>query len=417
MNTAAASNKNSTKLQGIINRYKNVRNSSEAICEPLSTEDYIVQPVAEVSPPKWHLAHTSWFFEEVILSNKIDNYTCFDTNYRLLFNSYYKSAGKHWLQAHRGQLSRPTVSDIYAYRSHVDIAMTQLLNDSFSIDLESLVEIGLHHEQQHQELLLMDIKYILATNPSYPVYCNQPLTCSGKPQKQLHYVDEGIYEIGHSTNNFCYDNETPRHKVYVHPHAIENCLVSNSEYLEFIEAGIYNDPTYWLSLGWDWVQENKIRNPLYWFQDDGKWYEFTLHGVKPLDPHAPVVHISYYEADAFARWRRKRLPTEQEMELFLTSTKYNRNEHRSQQILHPKQCDAIDNQVWCWTQSHYSPYPGYRPYEGMLGEYNSKFMCNQFVLRGGCIATPADHYRASYRNFYHPHQRWMFSGIRLAKDV
>ena len=404
-------------LAEITRHYFSVRTHSCDICRPLAIEDYVVQPVAAVSPPKWHLAHTTWFFEELILRHHLPGYQRFDERFSELFNSYYKAAGKHWLQGERGQLSRPTVEQVYAYRAHVDAAMQALLHSGqCNAEVQSLLEIGLHHEQQHQELLYMDIKFILGANPLCPTYSDTPLPrATALPEQWLSWP-EGVYEIGHHGNSYCFDNEMPRHKTYLHAYAIRNTLVTNGEYLEFIDAGGYSDPRHWLSMGWDWLQANAVQHPLYWHQAGGEqWYEFTLHGGVPLDMHAPVAHISYFEANAYAKWRGLRLPTEQELELYLVSA--DRQPEQDAGIYHPLHGDRAAGQLWCWTQSQYTPYPGFESYEGMLEEYNGKFMCNQFVLRGGCVVTPAGHSRPTYRNFYTPEQQWMFSGIRLAQEA
>ncbi len=393
--------------------YQQVRQHSLSLCAPLETEDYVVQPDAEVSPPKWHLAHTTWFFEQAILKPLLSGYRSFDPDYSRLFNSYYKSAGEHWLQGERGQLSRPTVAEIFSYRQAVDEQVLVLFEgDPSNTEWLDVLELGLHHEQQHQELLLMDIKRILGTNLSMPAYSEAHWSAPAVTESWTEF-QEGVYEIGHQGDDFAYDNETPRHKQYLYRFAIRDNSVTCGEFIEFIEAGGYDEPTLWLSQGWDWVGENNIHAPLYWFQKDGVWHQYTLHGVKPLSEHEPVVHISYFEADAFARWKGCRLPVEAELELWLEKRPASLSPTSG--LLHPNRADQPSNQVWYWTASHYSAYPGYQPYSGMLEEYNGKFMCNQFVLRGGCVATPAGHYRPSYRNFYLPQQRWMFSGIKLAK--
>lgn len=402
-------------------RYSDVRDTSVRLCETLATEDYVVQPTADVSPPKWHLAHTTWFFEELLLVKFSPGYKRFNETFPALFNSYYKAAGTHWLQSERGQLSRPTVREIFNYRAHVDSAMMELLaadtiDDSVENEMFTLLEIGIHHEQQHQELLLMDIKYILGVNPQPPKYSTAPLPLAGPPAGNWHAINSGNFEIGFEGSEFCFDNETPRHTIFSPNAMVSQSMISNGEYLAFMEDGGYERPAYWLSMGWDWVTETEVRQPLYWHRKADEWFEFSLHGINPLDLNAPVAHISYFEANAYACWRGMRLPTEPELEIFLT-----RSEAQQQQQVeddfHAVNCNTSQGQLWCWTSSPYSAYPGYKPYAGMLGEYNGKFMCNQFVLRGGCIATPSGHYRNSYRNFYQPHQRWMFSGIRLAKDA
>lgn len=403
-------------------RYRQVRADSVAICAPLQVEDYVVQPYAEVSPPKWHLAHTTWFFEAAILKQYDSAYCDFNPDYCRLFNSYYKSAGEHWPPAERGQLSRPTVAEIIAYRTAVDDSLLTLLGkEAGNSELLGVLELGLQHEQQHQELLWMDIKRILGANPAMPAYTETDWSAPAVAENWADFAAglcevgyEAGYEVGHGGGTFAYDNECPRHQQYLRNFSIRDNSVSCAEYIEFIDAGGYADPTLWLSQGWDWVQNTDAGAPLYWFKEEGTWYSFTLHGVRPVAEQEPVVHVSYFEADAFAHWKGCRLPVEAELEQWLVR----RPETSSPQphVIHPSRADQASNQVWYWTASHYSPYPGYRPYSGMLGEYNGKFMCNQFVLRGGCVATPAGHYRPSYRNFYLPQQRWMFSGIKLAKD-
>lgn len=385
----------------LIEKYIAVRKHSLDICKPLSVEDYVVQPCPEVSPPKWHLAHMTWFFEELILVQNDQNYKRFNDGYRLLFNSYYKSAGEHWLQGHRGHLSRPSVEEVYHYREYVDDKVINYLRTSDPIpEVDFLLEVGLHHEQQHQELLLMDIKYILGMNPTFPSYFKEDYQPSSEKARSWKNFEEGVYEIGHGGNSFAYDNEGPRHKSYLYTFEIREDIVSNGEYLQFMEDGGYEEPRHWLSEGWDWSNQKKVNSPLYWMKRDGQWFEYTLNGLVALDLNAPVAHLSYFEADAFANWTDRRLPTEMELEVYLNELE-----------------DKSAGQLWTWSKSHYSPYPGFKTYKGMIGEYNGKFMCNQFVLRGGCLATPQGHYRHSYRNFYQPHHRWMFSGIRMARDL
>lgn len=406
-----------------IDKFLNVRNQTTEICARLETEDQVIQPIAFVSPPKWHMGHTTWFFEEMILVPFLTQYTRFNQQYKPLFNSYYKSAGEHWLQQNRGQLSRPTVSEILRYRAHVDCALVKLLkNNNIDLAVYSLLEIGLHHEQQHQELLLMDIKYILGSNPIFPVYSDTQLIKAESVDDKWLSFTKGIYQVGCSEDQFSYDNEKPRHSTYIHPFKICENTVTNGEFLEFIKSKGYSSPKYWLSMGWDWVNEHNIGQPLYWRMVDNVWYEFTLHGLQKLDINAPVTHVSYFEADAYANWKKARLPTEQEFETYLTFTLKDtdveqQNDISGDNVFQPYSADAKTGQVWCWTKSHYSSYPGYQPYQGVLAEYNGKFMCNQFVLKSGCIATPKGHYRHTYRNFYAPQQRWMFSGIRLVKDI
>jgi len=401
--------------QHLIQSFVSARDESVAICKPLAIEDFVVQPRAEVSPPKWHLAHTTWFFEQAVLSRFEDNYQYFNDAWLKLFNSYYKSAGLHWLQSERGQLSRPTVDEVLEYRRVVDARVISLLerlgNDQ---EIRRIIAIGIHHEQQHQELLYMDIKSILGSNPLLPVYVADDWDPVPAMDSNWDKFDAALVEIGHSGNEFAYDNEGPRHKQYLNAFALRNNSVSNAEFLDFMADGAYEQASIWLSQGWDWVQQNRVQAPLYWFRTDSGWQQFTLHGVKPVNPNEPVTHVSYFEADAFARWAGYRLPVEAESETWLLGQNAAPEQDSRR---HPTRVDRASLQVWHWTSSHYSAYPGYRPYEGMLEEYNGKFMCNQFVLRGGCVATPSSHYRPSYRNFFLPEQRWMFSGIKLARDI
>ncbi len=415
MDTAAISSKDKYQL---IAKFQQLRQVTLKICNPIEHEDYVVQPSSEVSPPKWHLGHTSWFFEEVILKKYLDGYVTFNSQYGTLFNSYYKAVSQHTIQSERGYLSRPTLAEILRYRAHVDSELTRLLNEvPLTETLASLIETGMHHEQQHQELLFMDIKYILASNLLDTSYALMPLEDATKQSQKENWISykEGIYEIGYQGVAFSYDNERPRHKHYLYPFAINQSLVTNGDFLAFIQEDGYQEAKYWLSQGWDWVNEKDIQQPLYWRKVDNRWYEYTLHGLTPLDLNRPLVHVSYFEADAFANWKGQRLPTEQELELYLSTSQANHHLPKAE-VFHPNDALAAE-QVWCWTRSQYLPYPNFKAFDGMLNEYNGKFMCNQFVLRGGCVLTPERHYRHSYRNFYSPEQRWMFSGIRLAKDV
>lgn len=393
--------------------YKKVRQKTLQICKPLETEDYAIQPASFVSPPKWHLAHTSWFFEEFILK-ELSGFSYYNKHYCLLFNSYYKALGPHWLQKDRGTLSRPTLKAIEAYRFAIDQQIEAFIaEEKANARLLSRLWVGLHHEQQHQELLYMDIKYILALNETEAAYkaLNPAKTKTGAE----HWLsfDEGLCDIGHDESSFAFDNERPSHRVYLYPFMISDVLVSNGDYLAFINAGAYCAPEYWLSLGWEWLLKENITQPLYWKKIGDDWYEYTLYGLEKLDLNAPLTHISYFEADAYARFRGARLPSEFEFEVFLRSKEREPN-HES---LHPHSLSAARGQVWCWTKSPYTPYPRFKPFREALSEYNGKFMCNQMVLRGASVVTPEGHHRDSYRNFYAPEQRWMFSGIRLAKDL
>lgn len=406
--------------------FAQVRADSEALCAPLAIEDYGIQTMVDVSPPKWHLAHTSWFFETFLLKPYLNNYQEFDPHYTHLFNSYYEQVGVYHPRPERGLLSRPLVREVYAYRQHVNAAMQALLAQESLPDFNEIVRrtiIGLHHEQQHQELLLTDIKHIFAYNPLRPVYRDLPSMRADKPAAmQWHEQPGGVYEIGtDGTGQFAYDNETPRHKVYVNAFRIATRPVTNGEYLEFVQAGGYGNPAYWLSDGWKTVQTQHWRAPLYWYWQDSKWYEMTLGGMRELDEHAPVAHVSLYEAHAYANWHKQRLPSEVEWEIVAREQPIGGN-LRNAGYLQPMQTTQnglaqFYGDVWEWTQSSYSPYPGYRADAGALGEYNGKFMSSQVVLRGGSCVTPQNHIRASYRNFFYPGDRWQFSGIRLAEDI
>jgi len=381
----------------LLEQYRTVRQASEAICRPLKTEDYVVQPVADVSPPKWHLGHTTWFWETFVLMKYDLAYKVFNPDYNYVFNSYYETIGARVIRTDRGNLSRPSVEDIYSYRKYVDAAMDRLLSCDVSDNvLRDTVLLGLNHEQQHQELLWTDIKYILGHNPLFPAL-------SEKNVDDVHvsgasgfvHMPAGIYEIGFGGEEFCFDNEMARHKVYLNAYEIASTTVTNTEFLDFMKAGGYEDFRYWHAEGWDWVKSNHVRAPLYWHLIEDKWYYYTLAGLRPVDTGAPVCHISYYEAAAYAAWKGLRLPTEGEWEAASEKFSWGRR--------------------WEWTESAYLPYPGFKKAEGAIGEYNGKFMVSQMVLRGASVATPAHHSRKTYRNFFHPHLRWQFTGIRLAR--
>ena len=374
------------------------RQFSEKICHPLRVEDYVVQPVVDVSPPKWHLGHTTWFFEEFVLVPYVKGYQRYHPQYAYVFNSYYEAVGKRVVRTDRGNLSRPTVEEVYEYRNHVTQAMHQFLETEPSYNIMSIVEIGIHHEKQHQELLLTDIKFILGHNPLLPVYNanfkNEYLPVHHQEEEWIE-LPEDIYEIGHKDTTFCYDNELGRHKVFLPDFKISPNLVTVEEWLHFIKDKGYETVALWHAEGWQWVQDFNISAPLYWHYSDGEWWYYTLQGLQKLDPQVPVTHISYYEAFAFAQWKGQRLPTEFEWEAAHTHFSY--------------------GQRWEWTESAYLPYPGYVKPDGALGEYNGKFMVNQKVLRGGSIATPNQHIRHTYRNFFHPQLRWQYTGLRLAQ--
>ncbi len=377
-----------------IEKYRQVRAHTEALCQQLETEDYGLQPEVFVSPAKWHLAHSTWFFETFLLKNYLKDYQAFHPAYAFFFNSYYESLGQRSKRTERGFLSRPTVSEVYAYRRHVDSHMEQLLAEA--APPEEVFLLGLHHEQQHQELLATDLKYSLGFNPLYPAVLDLQEQ-SLMPTAQTYIsVPEGLYEIGHTGEGFCFDNELGRHQVYLSSYKIAQRLVNNQEYLEFIEDGGYQKALLWHEEGWAWVKQNQAQAPLHWQQDSqGAWHFYTLQGLQKLEAQAPATHLNFYEAAAFAAWAGKRLPTEFEWEAAVAHLHY--------------------GQRWEWTQSAYLPYPGYRKQAGALGEYNGKFMVNQMVLRGASVATPAGHSRPSYRNFFHPQYQWQFSGLRLAE--
>ena len=402
----------------LLDRYQQVRQVSEKICQPLAIEDYTIQSMPDVSPPKWHLAHTTWFFETFLLLPYLPGYTVFHPQFGYLFNSYYEAVGARHPRHQRGLLSRPTVAEVYRYRAHVDRAMMELLCSVEHPDLADLLILGLHHEQQHQELLLTDIKHILALNPLHPIYRDdlQPPTFTDSTFQWLKYSG-GLYSIGHQGDEFAFDNESPRHQTYLQDYKLGNRLVTNGEYLEFIQTGGYQEAKYWLAEGWATVQAHQWRSPLYWQLIDNDWYVMTLGGLQRVDERKPVCHVSFYEADAYATWKGKRLPTEAEWEIATIDLPQTGN-FLDSDYLDPTPANNLHHQffgdVWEWTQSAYLPYPGFQIADGAIGEYNGKFMCNQMVLRGGSCVTSADHIRPTYRNFFPPSARWQFSGIRLA---
>ncbi len=404
----------------LLSQYQQVRQLSDRICQPLATEDYVIQSMPDVSPPKWHLAHTTWFFETFLLVPHLPGYPVFHPQFGYLFNSYYEAVGARHPRHQRGMLSRPTVTEVYNYREHVDRSMAILLaNAAQDPHIAALVTLGLHHEQQHQELLLTDIKHILALNPLHPVYradLAMPQQTTANADCWLEYTG-GVYEIGHQGDEFAFDNESPRHKTYLQDYKLGSRLVTNGEYLEFIQAGGYQQSKYWLAEGWATAQSQQWQAPLYWEKIDCEWWVMTLGGLRKLDAAEPVCHVSFFEADAYASWCGKRLPTEAEWEVAVADEPLTGN-LLDRDILHPAPAIDLNHQffgdVWEWTQSAYLPYPGFKIAAGAIGEYNGKFMCNQMVLRGGSCVTSHSHMRSTYRNFFPTAARWQFSGIRLA---
>ena len=422
---------NAVASASLAGRFRRVRAATEALCRPLATDDYAIQSMPDASPAKWHIAHTSWFFEEFVLQPAIEAYKFFDDSFRYLFNSYYEAVGPRHSRPERGLLSRPTIEQVWAYRGYVDEEMQHLLErDEFPAELREVVVLGLHHEQQHQELLLTDIKHMFSRNPLQPAYVALPGAAKRSAPMRLVFQEfaGGLVEIGHVGTGFCFDNELGRHRTYLEPFRLANRLTTNAEYLHFVRAGGYKRAELWLSDGWAWVQKEGLQRPIYW--SESLEQEFTLTGPRNLDPHAPVCHLSYYEADAFARWAGARLPTEFEWEAVATGAPLTGN-FVEDNAWHPQAAEPVEagtprnhvplqqlfGDVWEWTGSAYTPYPRFQPLHGALGEYNGKFMVNQLVLRGGSCATPRSHIRATYRNFFYPTARWQFSGVRLAADV
>ncbi len=415
---------NRSKAAQLAQQYGRVRAFTERICQPLLPEDCVIQSMAEASPTRWHLAHTTWFFEAFFLST-LPTYFVFHPQYNYLFNSYYNAVGPQFPRSQRGLLSRPGLAEVYEYRKQIDSHMLRALNEN-SLDEEQsrVVELGLHHEQQHQELMLTDIKHVLSCNPLHPTYDDGEIVTGGMPEScGWTEIEEGIHWIGNGGDRFAYDNESPRHRVFLEEAAVADRLVTCGEYLEFIEDGGYQRAELWLSQGWAAACEHGWRSPLYWARQDGSWQIFTLAGLKRLDPSQPVCHVSYFEADAFATWSGARLPTENEWEIAAASLPregvFVDRLLEQGKAIHPQwepaEQRSLFGNVWQWTSSPYTAYPGYRPSPGALGEYNGKFMCNQFVLRGGSCATSQDHIRPTYRNFFPPEARWQFTGIRLAR--
>lgn len=407
-------------------RYRVIRQATEQLCASLSAEDCAVQSMPDASPVKWHLAHTSWFFETFVLEQALAGYEHFNPAFRVLFNSYYQTVGEQYARPQRGLLVRPALDEVRRYRQHIDRLMLSLFSArEITPALAAIIELGLNHEQQHQELILTDLKHLFSFNPLHPVYAPAAASSAAAPPslRWFQYA-AGVRHIGHDGSGFSFDNEGPRHRVFLEPFALASRLVTNGEYLEFIADGGYEQPECWLSDGWNAVQQFAWRTPLYWQPRDNEWLSYTLSGLRALNPHEPVCHVSFYEADAYARWKGARLPTEAEWEAVASELPVTGNFVESGKchpaVLTPAATTEAPAQmfgdVWEWTQSAYSPYPGFHPPAGALGEYNGKFMCNQMVLRGGSCATPQSHLRATYRNFFPPQARWQFSGIRLARD-
>ncbi len=424
MNAQPESSPMDTRGEPLTARFRRVRDDSLSLCAGLSAEDAVAQSMPDASPAKWHLAHTTWFFERFVLERDGDYVPC-NSAWHYLFNSYYQGAGPMHARPRRGLLTRPTLEEVVAYRRQVDARMLERLDAGVDAQAEAITQIGLHHEQQHQELLLTDIKHLFGSNPLLPAYDpDLPEPPRGKAHAPRFLPGrEGITEIGAPTSGFAYDNERPRHRQWLQPHQLAERPVSNAQYIEFIRDGGYRTPSLWLSDGWETVQREGWGRPMYWSEDLDS--AFTLGGTRALDPHAPVAHVSYYEADAYARWAGARLPTEAEWEAMAVDADASTGNLRDRGLLQPAAAGEAGGSgplqmfgdVWEWTASPYVSYPGFRPLDGTLGEYNGKFMCGQWVLRGGSCVTPADHIRATYRNFFGPASRWQFSGIRLGRDA
>jgi ergothioneine biosynthesis protein EgtB len=420
--TAAAQSRGASLLA----RFHQVRQFTDSLCQELAPEDCVVQSMPDVSPTKWHLAHTAWFFETFILKKWVRGYRPEIPEYAFLFNSYYNAAGDMHRRDLRGLISRPTIVETRRYRSSIDSHVDDLLagaDEDLLAEIEPILILGIHHEQQHQELLVTDIKHVFAQNPLHPVFRERKIDILPAKPAPLNFVDfdEATIEIGHNGRDFAYDNEGPRHRALVLPFSLASRPVTNGEYIAFIEDNAYARSEFWLSLGWMTINEQRWQAPLYWEKRDGAWWNFTLSGFRCVNETEPVTHISYFEADAFAKWSDARLPTEFEWERAAADLPREGNfveteRFHPQASSHDRQLAQMFGDVWEWTRSSYSPYPGYRAAPGALGEYNGKFMCNQYVLRGGSCATSRTHIRRTYRNFFQPEKRWQFNGIRLARD-
>jgi len=386
-------------LEKLLQQFSDTRKHTLFLCQGLDIEEYNLQAMQEVSPPKWHLAHTTWFFETFILNIYHKNYKLFNENFSAYFNSYYDGIGYFHPRCKRGLLTKPYLREIHAYRQYVDAAMQSLMQNKIATEIQGLIMLGIHHEKQHQELLLMDMKYNLWSNPCRRNFGLDLYDDQFTEESTWLTIESSLYEIGTSASDFHFDNEAPRHKFYLQPYRIASTFVSNQDYLDFINDGAYQNPLLWLSDGWDWIASNNIQLPLYWIKQDEQFFEFTLCGLQSLRANKPILHLNYFEADAYARWRGCRLPTEQEWEVAAQQFKF------KQDI------------GWQWTSSAYSPYPGFIPFSGKATEFNGKFMCQQMVLRGGSAASPEDHLRYTYRNFFAPYSRWQFSALRLANTI
>ena len=419
----------SASKESFIEQYQRVRHFTEHLCEPLVTEDYVIQSMPDVSPTKWHIAHVTWFWETFLLLPALPGYQSLHPQYAYLFNSYYNTLGQRHCRPKRGLISRPTVKETYAYRRYVDehvLDLVEQLDEEQLTALAPIMTLGLHHEQQHQELMITDIKHVFSCNPLYPSYVDRvPTSTSRVPPVEWVSFPEGVYWIGHEGEGFAFDNEGPRHQQFVQSFQLASRLVTNGEYLAFMEDGGYETPLLWLSEGWATVQQEEWKAPLYWEKRDGRWWMMTLSGLREVDLAEPVCHVSYFEADAYARWADARLPTEAEWEVAAHDVPVEGNFVESG-LYHPAPLNAASTagklaqmygDVWQWTQSSYAPYPNFKPGPGAVGEYNGKFMCNQYVLRGGSCATSRSHTRSTYRNFFPTNAQWQFMGIRLAKEA